>query len=157
MYRFSTVMIRALFALLVAGCATVSTRVVPLDPALKFAPSQRVEILLEKPRRPYTRIALLESRGVAGGGEAELLEDAREKAQALGADAIIRLEVEKTIQPPITIYDPPYSPFFYGPSFHRYPYFYPPYYGEYRVIGGGTLYTLKALAIKYGMETDDRK
>ncbi len=157
MDRGTAFIFTAFFALHISGCATVSTRIVPLDPALKFAPSERVEILLEKPRRAYTEIALLESRGVAGGGETELLEDAREKARVLGADAIIRLEVEKIIQPPVMIYDPPYGPFFFGHPFHRFPYFYPPYYGEYRVIGGGTVYTLKSLAIKYGMEARDEK
>lgn len=146
----------ALVALVIVGCATVSTRVVPLDPALKFAPSQRVEILLEKPPRPYTGIALLESRGMVGGGESELLEDAREKARALGADAIIRLEVEKTLQPPVAIYDPPYSPFHPRYALYRYPYFWP-HYGEHRAIGGGTVYTLKALAIKYATDVKEEK
>lgn len=147
-----TFIISAFSVLLISGCATVSTRVVPLDPALKLAPSQRVEILLEKPQRPHTQIALIESRGVAGVGEAELLEDARRTAQALGADAIVRIEVEKTIQPPVAVYDPFYSPFYSRYSLYRYPYLWP-YYGEYRLIGGGTVYTLKALAIKYGTET----
>ena len=146
----------ALVALVIVGCATVTTRVVPLDPALKFAPTQRVEILLEKPPRPYTGIALLESRGMVGGDESELLEDAREKARALGADAIIRLEVEKTVQQPVAIYDPPYSPFFPQYSLFHYPHFHPPYYGGYRMIGGGTLYTLKALAIKYATEAGEK-
>lgn len=156
MSRFTPIT-AALAALVIIGCATVSTRIVPLDPALKFAPSHRVEILLEKPPRPYTQIALLESRGMLGGGESELLEDAREKARALGADAIVRLEVEKTLQPPVAIYDPPYSPFFPRYSLYRYPYFYPPYYGEYRLIGGGTIYTLRALAIKYATEAVEEK
>jgi hypothetical protein len=94
-------------------------RVVPLDPALTFAPSQRVEILLEKPLRQYTQISLLESRGMVGGGEIELLEDAREKARTLGA-AVIRLDVEKTVQQPLAIYDPIYSPFFPHYSQYRY-------------------------------------
>lgn len=150
-----TLIAAALAAPLITSCATVSTQVVPLDPALKFAPSQRVDILLEKPQRPYTQIALLESRGIIGGGEAELLEDARAKAQELGADAIVRLEVQETVQPPVTVYDPLYSPFF-SPYFpYRHPYFYPPYHGEYRVIGGGTVYTLKAVAIKFVTESGE--
>ena len=85
------------------------------------------------------------------------LEDAREKAQALGADAIVRLELEKTVQQPVAIYDPIYSPFFPPYSLYRYPYFFSPYSGGYRVIGGGTLYTLRALAIKYGTEAVEEK
>ena len=134
---------------LLSGCAAVSTRVVPLDLSLTLAPTERVEILLEKPRRPYTQLALLESRGIAGGSESELLEDAREKARTLGADAIVRLELEKTVLPPVVVYDPPFAPFYYGYPFRRYPHFHPPYFGEYRVLGGGTVYTLKTLAIKY--------
>lgn len=156
MSRFTPI-VAALAAPVIFGCSAVSTRIVPLDPALTFAPSQRVEILLEKPPRQYTQIALLESRGMVGGGESELLEDAREKARALGADAIIRLEVEKTVQQPVAIYDPIYSPFFPHYSLYRYPYFFPPYYGGYRVIGGGTLYTLRALAIKYRTEAGEKK
>ena len=139
---------------LLSGCAAVSTRVVPLDPSLTLAPTERVEILLEKPRRPYTQLALLESRGIAGGSESELLEDAREKARTLGADAIVRLELEKTVLPPVVVYDPPFAPFYYGYPFRRFPHFHPPYFGEYRVLGGGTVYTLKTLAIKYEAQTD---
>lgn len=138
----------ALAALGTAGCASISTRVVELDPDLKFPPSRRVEVLLEKPQRPYRQIALLESRGVTDG-EAELLEHARSKAQAVGADAIIRLAVEQTQRPPIVIYDPPYSPFHFGSWFHRHAYRAPPVAGEYRVFGAVTIFTLKTLAIKY--------
>lgn len=153
MCRRTPPILAALAALLITGCATVSTQVVALDPALKLAPSQRVEILLEKPQRPYREIALLESRGMAGDGEVELLQDAREKAQALGADAIVRLEVEKTVHPPVVVYDPFFSPFYSRYSLYHYPYFYPPYYADYRVIPGGTVYTLKTMAIKYATET----
>jgi hypothetical protein len=152
-----TFIVAALVAPIICGCSTVSTQIVPLNPALKLAPSQRVEILLEEPRRQFTKIALLESRGMVGGSETELLEDARAKAQALGADAIVRLEVEKTVQQPVAIYDPIYSPFFPYYSQYRYPFYFPPYYGGYRMIGGGTVYTLRALAIKYGTEAEENK
>jgi hypothetical protein len=146
----------AVTASLLAGCASVSTKIVRLDPSLTLAPSERVEILLEKPLRPYQQIALLESRGTAGGTEAELLEDARERARSLGADAIVRLELEKVLQPPTVVYDPPFAPFYWGYPFRRYPYFSPPYpfFGEYRVVGGVTVYTLKTLAIRYREEAD---
>jgi hypothetical protein len=139
----------AVAALLLAGCATVVTRVAMLDPAVSLAPTSRVEILLEKPQRPYREIAFLESRGIAGGSEVELLEDAREKARALGADAIVRLELEHTVQPPVVVYEPLFAPFYYGFPYRRYPMIYPGYFGEYRVVGGGTAYTLRTLAIRY--------
>lgn len=157
MVKFNPLFVAVIGVFLNSGCATVSTQVVRLDPSLRFAPSERVEILLEKPRRPYTEIALLESRGIAGGGEAELLEAAREKARELGADAVVRLEVDKTVQPPVAVYEPIFSPFYYPYPFYRYPYVYPPFYGEYRLIGGGTVYTLRALAIKYDKEAEREK
>jgi hypothetical protein len=131
---------------LLASCATVSTHVVQLNPAQQFPPTQNVEVLLQKPSRPHVDIALIESRGES---EAELLNDAREKARALGADALVKVETEKIYQPPVTVYDPWYDPFYWG--FYRYRPF-PPYphpWGAYRVIGGGYTYVLKALAIKY--------
>lgn len=145
--------------MLTAGCATISTQVVPLSPERHFAPTQSVEILLEKPQRPYAEIALLESRGMVGDTEAQLWEDAREKAGALGADALIRLEVERTIRPPVVVYDPFYDPFyspFYSPFYPRPHFFYPYPFFDYRVIPGGVEYTLKTLAIKYGTETGTR-
>lgn len=138
-------------AVFIGGCATVSTEVVPLVPELKFPPTENVEILLEKPKRPYIPIALLETRGMVGDTEAELWQHAREKARELGADALIRLEVDKTVRPPVVLYDPFFTPFyspFYSPFYPR-PYFYAYPFPEYRVIPGGVEYTLKTLAIKY--------
>jgi hypothetical protein len=133
-------------ALLLAACATVTTHVVRLDPAVQYPPTQNVEVLLHKPQRPYVEIALIESRGAS---EAELLNDAREKAKALGADAIVRLEVERVYHPPVAVYDPWYDPFYFGyRHFHPFPYS-PDPWGPYRVVGGGYSYVLKAAAIKY--------
>lgn len=144
--RSTNFLVAVLAALSATGCASVSTRVVELDPTLKLPPSQRVEILFEKPQRPFRQIALIESRGITDG-EAELLEQARSKARAMGADAIVRIEVEKTQRPPIVIHDPPYSPFHFGSWFDRY--WCPPPAAEHRVFGAVTIFTLKALAIKY--------
>jgi hypothetical protein len=137
-------------ALMLAACANVSTHVVQLDPSRTFSPTQNVEVLLEKPKRPHTEIGLLESRGGIGVTEAELLNDAREKARALGADAIVRVESEQQYQPPVAIYDPWYDPFYWSYRYHRaYP---PPFvqpWAAYRLVGGGYTTTLKTRAIKY--------
>jgi hypothetical protein len=133
-------------ALLVSACAAVTTHVVPLNPAVQYPPTQNVEVLLQKPQRPHVEIALLESHGFS---EAELLNDAREKAKALGADAIVKLETERIYHPPVPVYDPWYDPFYFG--FRRYrPYpYYPDPWGPYHVVGGGYSYVLKSVAIKY--------
>jgi hypothetical protein len=147
--------------LLLGGCATVRTQVVELKPAQRYAPTEHVEILLEKPERPYTEIALLESRGEIGASEADLLEQARREARALGADAIVRLEVTREYQPPVTLYEPWLDPFYYYPRYHRFHHYrpfgpfgpFPPFATRpYRVVGGGYIYRLKALAIRYGMK-----
>ena len=134
-------------ALALAGCASVSTNIVELNPAQKYAPTVNVEVLLQKPARPHVEIALIESRG---GSEAELLNDAREKARALGADAIVRLEVERIYYAPLPVYDPWFDPFW---GYYRYPFAplgpYPYGWGPYRYVGGGFSYVLKTSAIRY--------
>jgi hypothetical protein len=133
-------------ALLVSACSTVSTKIVELDPARKYAPTQSVEVLLQKPERPHAEIALIESSGTS---EADMLNDAREKARALGADAILKLDTERMYHPPVAVYDPWYDPYYWG--YFR-PRFYPPYYhpwGAYQVVGGYYSYAMKAVAIKY--------
>ena len=67
--------------LLLTACASVTTQVVPLNPARTYPPSQNVEILLTKPNRPHDEIALLETTGALGVSEADLLNNAREKAR----------------------------------------------------------------------------
>jgi len=150
-----------LLAAALAGCASVTTRVTVFDPAQQYAPTQNIAILLELPPQPHSKIALIEAQGTVGGGEAELYEEARRKAQALGADAIVRLEVISVYQPPVRVYDPwyghpfypryryPYRPFGYHP-FGYHPFAYGPFpYSEYRWVAGGDVKTLKAVAIKY--------
>ena len=139
----------AVLPLLVSACALVSTHVVQLDPSRTYPATQNVEVLLEKPKRAFTEIALLESRGDIGVGEAELLNNAREKAKSVGADAIVRVDVAHLYHPPVAIYDPWTDPFYWRWSRYR---AFPPFphpWGTYRVVGGGYSQTLKALAIKY--------
>jgi len=137
--------------MLTSGCASVSTQIVELNPAQKYPPTDSVEVLLQKPTRPHTQIALIESRG---SSEAELLNDAREKAKVLGADAIVKLETDRIYHEPVPIYDPWYDPFYW--SYHRRPFgpFYSPwgwgaYPYPYRYVGGYFSYVLKTSAIRY--------
>jgi hypothetical protein len=137
-----------LAALLLAACATVSTKVVELKPDQKFPPTQSVEVLMQKPDRTHIEIAFIESTGTS---EADMLNDAREKARELGAHAIVRLETERIYNPPVAVYDPWYDPFFYGYYGWARPWV-PPYYHpwtQYRVVGGYYTYRLKAVAVRY--------
>ena len=146
----------ALLAISLAGCASVATEITVLDPAQKFAPTEHVVILFDYPPQPYVKIALIEAQGSIGGSEAELLEEARKRARALGADAVVRLEVTAVYRPPVRVYDPAYANMFYPR--YRYPFrslYDPPYsfspfpYDGYRWVGGGDVQTLKAVAIRY--------
>lgn len=141
-----------------AGCATVTTTVVPLGPPVPYAPKAEVEVLLEAPRRTHRRIAMLEGRGHPGVSELDVLETLRERAKALGADAIVRDETVTTYQPPTEVFEPFYDPFF--PSRRLFPYRYHPFgppYGTYRLVGGGYLYTVKATALKYDALAPDTR
>jgi len=148
-----------LAAATLAGCASVATEVTLFDSAQKLTPTEHVVILFDYPPQPHVKIALIEAQGSLGGNEAAVLEEARNRARALGADALVRLEVNTVYHPPVRVYDPAYSSMNY--SRYRYPYrsFYgPPYafspnpYDSYRWVGGGNVQTLKAVAIKYTAE-----
>ena len=152
-------LIPALAAVTLAGCASVATQVTPFDPAHKFAPTEHVVILFDYPPQPHVKIALIEAQGTLGGSEAAVLEEVRKRARALGADAVVRLEVNVHYQPPVRVYDPAYSSMYY--SRYRYPYrsfygpgypFSPYPYDNYRWVGGGNVQMLKAVAIKYAQE-----
>jgi hypothetical protein len=136
--------------LTLAGCATVATDVTVLGTPAARAPTQNVAILLEQPSRPYEALALIEARGYAGGSEGELLQAARHEAAKLGADAVVRLSVDRVELPPVEVYDPLLMPFdapYYW--FNGGPYFYPPYLAAPRLVAGGTALSLRALAIAY--------
>ena len=133
-----------LAAAVLTACASVTTRVLQLDQSVRYPPTQSVDVLFEPPSRPHVTIAMLEGEGDFGIGELEVLEQLRDRARELGADAIVRTESRQWYQPPTPVYDPLYDPFFYR---RRYPAFDP--YGDYRLVGGGHYYTVKAQAIKY--------
>lgn len=148
------VIITVVIALFLAGCAP-TTSIVMLDPTKQYAPTKSVEILLKAPQRPYVEIAKLESRGVIGEPEPSVLEDARTRAQEIGADAIIVLESTSVYQPPVIIHDPwpPYLPWYHDRwRGYRYWYYPPPYYPypfEPTTLPGGYEHTVRTVAIKY--------
>jgi hypothetical protein len=144
-----------LLTVLLGSCGT-TTSVVKLDPARQYPPSANVQILLKPPERAYVEIAKLESRGMVGEPEPEVLADARERARELGADALIVLDVDRTYHPPVVTYDydpwPPYLPWYvdrwYG--YGHWPYTPHAVFGwQPRAIPGGNAYTVRSLAIRW--------
>ena len=135
------------------GCES-TTSVVLLDPSKSYTASGTVEILLKAPDRPYVEIAKLESSGLIGEPEPQLLEDARTKAAAIGADAIIVVETSSIYQPPVIAYEPwpPYLHWYHDRwRGYRYWYFPPPYpyFPEPMSLPGGNVVTVRSIAIKY--------
>jgi hypothetical protein len=138
---------------LISGCAT-TTSVVMLDPGKQYPPTTAVQILLKPPDRPYIEIAKLESKGVPGEPETAVLEDARERAAKIGADAIIVQDSSSVYQPPIVIYDPwpPYLPWYHD-RWYGYPYWYYPspfaFGPQTHTLPGGHAYTVRSIAIRF--------
>ena len=143
----------AVVGLLLAGCAA-TTSVVLLDPSKQYAPSASVEILLKAPQRDYIEIAKLESSGLIGEPEPKVLEDARLRAQEIGADAIIVVESTSVLQPPVIIQEPwpPYLPWYHD-RWRGYTYWYypPPFLYPFATtaLPGGNVHTVRSIAIKY--------
>ena len=75
---------------MLGGCA--ANPVVPGSTAGKAAPRDEVTLLNHEPRRPYIAIARIEVRGAANISLDTLLEEMRERARRLGADAVLPQE-----------------------------------------------------------------
>jgi hypothetical protein len=153
--RIAASSLSILLALLLAACAT-TTSVVMLDPSKQYPPTSSVQILLKAPDRPYVEIAKLESQGIPGEPETAVLEDARERAAKIGADAIIVQESSSVYQPPVVMYDPwpVYMPWYYDRWYgYGYPFWYYPspfgFQPYAHTLPGGNAYTVRSIAIKF--------
>ena len=78
--------------LLSSGC--VQGNVTLLDSS-NYPASAYMEVLREKPARPYKTIAMVKATGPQGSGETELLAVLQGKAKSVGADAIMPLPKEE--------------------------------------------------------------
>jgi len=116
--------------------ACASTTSVLLDDSYQYAPSVIVRILETPPSQPYRVIAQLETTGPAGESIPSLLENMRNEARQLGADAIIPVELtSKDIQPGLI---------------------YNPWLGGYQTIGGGRFPIVRGYAIILESSISDR-
>jgi len=146
------------FALLLAGCAS-TTSVVLLDPAKQYAPAVATRIFLKPPAEPYVEIAKLESKGLPGQPETEVLEDARKRAQALGAQAVLVQDTSSFYQPPV-VFEEPWParyPWYYDRWYgYRYLFHPPPYpfYSAEHVLPGGLVYVVRSVAIRFEVEKE---
>jgi hypothetical protein len=84
--------ILTIILLLFSGC--IQGHITLLEPSISYPPSANLEILTEKPTRPYKPIAVVRAVGLPSTDEGELLAVLREKAKSAGADAILVLSKE---------------------------------------------------------------
>ena len=116
-----------LVALVLSGCATTSA--VMLESGVSYPPTQNVQILPQVSTRPFKQIAMLEARGPVNTPITDLLESMKQKAAAIGADAVIPTQDGSTRQQQGLMYNP--------------------WLGGYQTIGGGTLPVIRGVGIKY--------
>jgi len=117
----------SLFFLFFSSCTYTTATM--LNDTQKYEPTQNVEILFDKPNRPYKVIAILESDGAAGMQQNQLLESIRKKAKEIGADAVIPVQGKNQKTPVQLMYNP--------------------WLGGYQTMGGWNKPKLRAVAIKY--------
>lgn len=113
--------------LALSGCATTSA--VMLESGVTYPSTQNVQIITEPPNRPFKQIAMLEARGPMNTPLTALLESMRQKAAAIGADAVIPTQDASTHQQQGLMYNP--------------------WLGGYQTIGGGTIPIIRGVAIKF--------
>jgi hypothetical protein len=95
----------AALLLSLAACAPgPEVQVTDLSPQ-RYAPTSLIEALTAAPSRPYTVIAGLRIEGSPGTDRAQLLASLRQKAAALGANALIIHDESRTL-PPSVAYNP---------------------------------------------------
>ena len=112
---------------ILTGCAATSA--VMLEGGATYPPTQNVQIITQTPNRPFKEIAILETRGPVNSPMPSLLENMKQKAAAIGADAVIPAEDLSMNQQQGLMYNP--------------------WLGGYQTIGGGTLPILRGVAIKF--------
>jgi len=113
--------------LLLSNCVT--SNAILKDESIKYPRSKYVEVLDKLPNKPYRIIATIETRGTIWSSMPEVIENMRQKARALGADAIIPYEDVSQYQAPGVIYSP--------------------YLGGYQTTPGGKVPIIRGYAIIY--------
>lgn len=120
---------------LAMGCA--QTSVVMLDDSLKLASSENVRILEQPPEEPFEIIARLETRGTVNQSIPPLLNQMRDEAKKIGADAIIPVEERQERQQQQLMYNP--------------------WLGGYQTIGGNNVPIVTSYAIVLEKSIAQRK
>ncbi len=75
-------------SLLVSGCLAAPTKVAMVRHGETFPPTQSVEILFETPKKPFEKIAILETKG-SSDAYTDMVNRLQKKGMKIGAHAII--------------------------------------------------------------------
>lgn len=111
-----------------AGCAPTELAVTRPANAPTYAPTQVVEVLDQPPSRPYIEIGVIDAPGEPGALRTQVIAQIRDRAAALGADAVILKDVSRV-----------------SPSSQRLN----PATGQYESTGGQLIPAYKGTAIKF--------
>ena len=117
-----------LVATVVTACAAPQPEVTRAPGAPVYPPTLNVDMLDAPPSRPYTEIGVIDAPGEPGALRSQVLAQIRDKARALGADAVILTDQSRRAPA--------------APQFN-------PTTGYYETVGGQTIPAYKGLAIKY--------
>jgi hypothetical protein len=117
-----------LAAAVVAACAAPQPEVKLAPGATTYPPTLNVDLLEAPPSRAYTEIGVIDAPGEPGALRAQVLAQIRDKARALGADAVILTDQSRR-----------------APTSQQLN----PTTGNYETVGGQLIPAYKALAIKY--------
>lgn len=117
----------AIVSLCLSAC--VNTQIAETNPGRKYQRSENVEVLFAQPARAHEVIAVLDAIGPVGFTPADLMNDIREKAKRVGADAVVIVQQ--------------------GAVQNQQQLMYNPWLGGYQTIGGGEQPKMRAVAIKY--------
>ena len=82
------------FLLACAGCVSPRVTYIPIEEEPRVS-EEYIQILKEKPERPFRTIGLLDVSGTDWSSKEEMLKALKRKAYLVGADAIIDLEYER--------------------------------------------------------------
>jgi hypothetical protein len=114
-------------------------------------PGRPVALLQAEPERPHEVIGKVEARGTPGDNLRRVHEQLRDKARALGADAVVEVEVRQHFDATPAPYDAPQLPLpgnaYPGPLHSFEPGAFPP--AGFDVRARGSYYVIEGLAILF--------
>lgn len=79
--------------LLFLGCAGASVNLI--DPSKKYEPTKNAILLFDTPIQKHVVIGIVKGVGSQYNNESQVIESMREKAQSVGADALVLVSTEK--------------------------------------------------------------